>query len=460
MAKEEIKLTKQQYDIVKVIADSEEGIKTKDIAKHFGVPIQKINGSIRGLNRKGIIEAAEESDPHSPLYFLRPDIEVEEQEEQGKIKVYAKSAIGEEIGEEEEGGVGEGKDFSTIEEYISFKGLEAIDELKRKQLVEWLTTYNIGRQPRNVVLRQYDTNPHVRYTRNGLYDTLRGAGVKEDWTKGIVEQVFLVEDQYAPFLRESDRDTLLYRKNPNAAIQPTRRTIFDEGFGDRFDERFREPILEQRGYRLRRDRFEGRGSEGREIREMVREVVTEALRNQQADIKPRENNRYNPNEGYSSGLTRQPIDFSNAEMVEEPILDERGNPRRDSKGNIIYRKRYVRTDRVERVEKEWRDKYENLHAKFTELEKRFGDAKLKSEIDYLKGKLDSIEKNPRGELPPEISVELKKIEQSYNLLVHLLDKTTNIALAHMGVPPEGEGGTRIALTDEELAELENRRKEN
>jgi transposase len=93
MQKEEIKLTKQQYEIVKVVAEAVEGIKTKDIAKQFGVQIQKVNGSIRGLLKKGIIEADEESDSHSPLYCLRPDIEINEQEEQGKIKVYAKSAV-------------------------------------------------------------------------------------------------------------------------------------------------------------------------------------------------------------------------------------------------------------------------------------------------------------------------------------------------------------------------------
>lgn len=474
MGKEEIKLTKQQYEIVKAVAEAEEGIKTKDIAKQFGVAIQKVNGSIRGLLRKGIIEADEESDPHSPLYWLRPDIEISEQEEQGKIKVYAKSATGEKTEDEGDGGIGKDKDFSTIEEYISFKGLEGIDELKRKQLEEWLTTYNIGRQPRNVVLRQYETNPHVRYTRNGLYDTLRGAGVKEDWTKGIVEQVFLIEDQYAPFLRESDRDTLLYRKNPNAAIQPMRKPVFDERFGDRPDERFREPVLEQRvfsytnrdrGYGQRQGGLEGKGVEGRDIRDIVREVVGEVLRNQQGDTVPR-GRRYNlnPYGGYDSGgVTRQPLGFSSpgdVEIVEEPILDDKGNPRHDSKGNIIYRKRYVRTDKEERAEKEWRNRYENMRDKFSELEKKVGDSKMKGEIDYLKGKLDSIEKNPPGTgLPPEISVQLKQIEQSYNLLVHLLDKTTNLAMAHMGIPPEGEGGTRVALTDEELVELERKRRE-
>ena len=469
MAKEEIKLTsKQQYEIVKVIAEAEEGIKTKDIAKQFGVKVQKINGSMRGLSRKGIIEADEESDPHSPLYWLRPDIEIKE--ETGEIKVYAKSATREKTEDDGEGGVGKGKEFSTIEEMISFRGLEGIDELKRKQLEEWLQTYNVGRQPRNVVLRQYETNPHVRYTRNGLYDTLRGAGVKEDWTKGIVEQVFLIEDQYAPFLRESDRDTLLYRKNPNAAIQPIRKPVFDEGrfgkdpvllerFGDPVEQRGFSNTNRDRGYGPRQGELEGKGGEGRDIRDLVREAVGEALRTQQGDTRGRQYNP-NPNE-YSGGLTRQPLGFSSpdVEIVEEPILDDKGNPRHDGKGNIIYRKRYVRTDKEERAEKEWRNRYEDIHDKFSELEKKFGDTQMKGEIDYLKGKLDSIEKNPPGTLPPEISVQLKQIEQSYNLLVHLLDKTTNLAMAHMGIPPEGGGGTRVALTDEELIELERRRRE-
>ena len=472
MGKEEIKLTsKQQYEIVKVIAEADDGIKTKDIAKQFGVKVQKINGSMRGLARKGVIEADEESDPHSPLYWLRPDIEIKEQEETGEIKVYAKSATEEENEEEGEGGVGKGKEFSTIEEMISFRGLEGIDELKRKQLEEWLTTYNVGRQPRNVVLRQYETNPHVRYTRNGLYDTLRGAGVKEDWTKGIVEQVFLVEDQYAPFLRESDRDTLLYRKNPNAVIQP-RKPVFDEGrFGKDLERFGADPVdqrvfsnTRERGYGPRQGELEGKGGEGRDIRDIVRDAVGEALRTQQGGINPRERRfQLNPNEyGDDRGVTRQPLGFSSSgdvEVVEEPILDDRGNPRQDGKGNIIYRKRYVRTDKEERVEKEWRNRYEDIHDKFSELEKKFGDTKMKGEIDYLKGKLDSIEKNPPGTLPPEISVQLKQIEQSYNLLVHLLDKTTNLAMAHMGIPPEGEGGTRVALTDEELIELERKRRE-
>ncbi len=450
MAKEEIKLTKQQYEIVKVVADAEEGIKTKEIAKEFGVPIQKINGSIRGLLRKGVIEADEESDPHSPLYWLRPDIEIRKQEEQGKIKVYAKSAVGEETEEEGEGGIGKGKEFSTIEEMISFRGLEGIDELKRKQLEEWLTTYNVGRQPRNVVLRQYETNPHVRYTRNGLYDTLRGAGVKEDWTKGIVEQVFLIEDQYAPFLRESDRDTLLYRKNPNAAIQPIRNKVFDEGGINRFWD------IGQRANRSYMPQsVEGKGTE--DIRDIVREAVAEALRTRQADT-VRVQHSPNLDEYRYGGLARQPMN-DDVEVVEEPILDDKGNPRHDGKGNIIYRKRYIRTDREERVEREWRNKYEDLHDKFRELERKFGNTQMKEEIDYLKGKLDSIENNPPGTMPPEISVQLKQIEHSYDLLVHLLDKTTNLALAHMGVPPEGEGGTRVALTDEELAELERRRTE-
>jgi hypothetical protein len=283
--------------------------------------------------------------------------------------------------------------------------------------------------------------------------------------------VFLIEDQYAPFLRESDRDTLLYRKNPNAAIQP-RKPVFDERFGERFDEKL--PV-EQRGFsNINRDRgygsrqggLEGRGGEGRDIRDIVREAVGEALRTKQGDTSPGRQYSHNPNEygGYDSGGLRQPPGFSSSgdvEIVEEPILDDKGNPRHDGKGNIIYRKRYVRTDKEERVEKEWRNRYENIHDKFNELEKKFGDTKMKGEIDYLKGKLDSIEKNPpgTGTLPPEISVQLKQIEQSYNLLVHLLDKTTNLAMAHMGIPPEGEGGTRVALTDEELIELERKRRE-
>ncbi|GAI01659.1 unnamed protein product, partial [marine sediment metagenome] len=51
MVKEEVILTEQQYEVVRLIA-SQEGAKVSNIAKQLGITLQKVNGSIRGLSKK------------------------------------------------------------------------------------------------------------------------------------------------------------------------------------------------------------------------------------------------------------------------------------------------------------------------------------------------------------------------------------------------------------------------
>lgn len=467
MAKEEIKLTQKQYEIVRVIAQSEEeGVKVGNIAKELGVTLQSVNGSVRGLVSKGVIEIDKESDPRSPVYWLRPDIEIKEDKEQETITVFANSAVGTEIaGEGGVGEIGEGKEYSTVEEFIKFKGLRGVDDLKRTQLEEWLQTYSVGRQPRNVVLRQYETNPQVKYTRRGLYDALRRGGVKEDFATGIVEQVFLIEDQYAPFLPDFDRDLLIQRKNPNAAVRGT--PFFD-------DDRFREPLQQKRGAMgMGMEAGTGAGTGAgmaagmganqfmpRETgagvmdritdRRTIRSIIQEELRHDDGD------NFSGHGSGSVTPVAPQGVDLRDFELVEEPILDAKGNPRHDTKGKIIYRKRYVRRDEGERAEKEWRGKFEEQRDKLATLEKQITDSKLKSDIDFMKGKLDALENNPSGGISDELSVELQRIKSSSTVIERLLEDVTSLAKVHMGVP---EGGTRVALTDKELAELEKKRAE-
>ena len=442
MEKEEAILTEQQYEVVRLIAESQEGAKVSAIAKQLEVSLQKVNGSIRGLSKKGIIEA-DEPGSHSPLYWLCDGVEIKD--EHGKMRVFIEKPEGAGI---EKGGEGEDRDFSTSEEFIRFKGLEGIDKLKHKELREWLQTYAVGRKARNLVLRQYETNPMVRYSRKGLYDSLRRAGVKEEHALGIVDQVFIIEEQYAPYLSDSDRDMLLYRKNP-VATQRRDVTFFE---GDPSSELGRHSGRDMSldmdvGIRQGMHRGGERGSGTGVIdKETLRTVIREEIKG----VIPQEEEFHSE----SINPMETPQDF---EMVEEPILDEKGDPKCDSKGNIIYLKRYLRTDKSEIAEKEWRNKYEELKDLFANLEKRLGDSKMQSEIDFLKGKLEAIEKNPPGGITPELSVELKKIEQSANVLEKTLDSLTTLAKAHMGVPEEE--GKRVALTDKELEELERKRAE-
>lgn len=451
MVKEEVILTEQQYEVVRLIAESQEGAKISNVAKQLGITLQKVSGSIRGLSKKGIIEA-DEPGSHSPLYWLCDGVEIKD--EQGKIAVFINESQGAGKGEGGEGGGKDDKDFSTSEEYISFKGLEAMDELKRKELEEWLQTYSIGKKPRNVVLRQYETNPQIRYTRKGLYEALRRAGVKEEQAIGIVDQVFIIEDQYAPYLSIPDRDTLIRRKNPVASQQRQGPNFFEE--------ELRNPVLSERGMGLDMDAGirQGRQRESdsragvdkatlRELREVIREEIGVL----QEDVYE--------NPGGLGGIEHDngmgSLSLHDVEMVEEPVLDGKGNPKRDTKGNIIYQKRYIRTDKDERVEKEWRNKYEELKNNFTKLEKQFGDSKMQSEVDFLKGKLDSLENNPPGGITSELSVELKKIEQSSKVLEQLLNNVTTLAKAHMGISEEE--GKRVSLTDKEIEEIERKRAE-
>ncbi|GAI60483.1 unnamed protein product [marine sediment metagenome] len=449
MVKEEVILTEQQYEVVRLIA-SQEGAKVSNIAKQLGITLQKVNGSIRGLSKKGIIEA-DEPGSHSPLYWLCDGVEIKD--EQGMIAVFIGESQGAGKGKGGEGGGKDDKDFSTSEEYISFKGLEAMDELKRKELEEWLQTYSIGKKPRNVVLRQYETNPQIRYTRKGLYEALRRAGVKEEQAIGIVDQVFIIEDQYAPYLSIPDRDTLIRRKNPVASQRQGHNFFEDE---------LRDPVLTERGMDMgvgiRQGRHTQRESDSRAgvDKETLREVIREEIGGLQEDTSSYENPAgLGGIEQHDNGLTS--LSLPDVEMVEEPILDGKGNPKRDTKGNIIYQKRYIRTDKDERVEKEWRNKYEELKNNFTDLEKRFGDSQMQGELDFLKGKLDSLENNPPGGITSELSVELKKIEQSSKVLEQLLNNVTTLAKAHMGISEEE--GKRIGLTDKEIEEIERKRAE-
>lgn len=450
MVKEEVILTEQQYEVVRQIA-SQEGAKVSNIAKELGITLQKVNGSIRGLSKKGIIEA-DEPGSHSPLYWLCDGVEIKD--EQGKIAVFIGKAQGAGKGKGGEGGGEDDKDFSTTEEYISFKGLEAMDELKRKELEEWLQTYSIGKKPRNVVLRQYETNPQIRHTRKGLYEALRRAGVKEEQAIGIVDQVFLIEDQYAPYLSVTDRDMLIRRKNPVASQQRRGHNYFEE--------ELRDPVLTERGMdldmgvgiRQGRHYIPQRESDSRARAGVDKETLREVIR-EEIGVLQEDTVGLGGIEQHDNSLSS--LSLPDVEMVEEPVLDGKGNPKRDTKGNIIYQKRYIRTDKDEQVEKEWRNKYEELKNNFTDLEKRFGDSKMQGELDFLKGKLDSLENNPPGGITSELSVELKKIEQSSKVLEQLLNNVTTLAKAHMGISEEE--GKRVSLTDKEIEEIERRRAE-
>ena len=437
----DLELNELQQLVLEQIIDAEnEGPRAVEIAKTLGVIVQKVTPALKFLVKRGVIENDE------GRYWVCEGAEVRREGEE--LLARPKEKQPKEKEKEPTGGGQAGselereKEYSNLEEQMSFEGLEGLDKLKREALEEWLKTYSVGPKARTVVIKQYETNPRVRFTQQGLYDTVRNAGVKEDHAVGITEAVFNLENDCANFLKQPDVEELIGRKTA-LTEQKTSKKYFSE------------PLLGRR--RRKGLDITGEGEEVEEddavgLRMTIRQEIARALKIDGGT------------HTHKSELDKETVPA--IDVVEEPMLDKKGNPMTDGKGNTVYRRRYVKAEDKRDVElSSLMQKYESLAENFHSLEREHDNEQMNSQLQYLTGKIDTLEKNPSN-LPAETTLEIRRLERSADALNNFIDKATTLAAAHMGVPlaaPESGEYTRASLTDDELEDmhafLEHRREE-
>jgi len=418
----------QQLVLEQIIDPENEGLKAVEIAKKLGVILQKVTPTLKFLVKHGVIENDE------GRYWVCEGAEVRREGEELVARPKEKQPKEKEKeptgGGQAESELEEEKEYGNLEEQMSFEGLEGLDKLKREALEEWLKTYTVGPKSRTVIIKQYETNPRVRFTQQGLYETMRNAGVKEDHTVGIVEAVFNLENECAKFLTPIDRDELISRKTTLTGSKTSRKF-------------FEEPLL-RRGRERRTATFDTGEEEEEEVgmRTIIRQEIARALKTDGGT------------HTHKSDLDKETTPA--IDVVEEPMLDKKGNPMTDGKGNTVYRRRYVKAEDKRDVElHSLTQKYENLTEQLHTLERDHDNEQLNSQIQYLSGKIDTLEKNPSN-LPAETTLEIRRLEKSADALNNFIDKATTLAAAHMGIPAAAlESGdyTREKLTDAELQDL-------